>query len=46
MGISVKSNAQFRYGPVVGVTLNDFIFKQDIVSVSKQVGGMAVFRPK
>lgn len=41
MGISVKSNAQFRYGPVVGVTLNDFIFKQDIVSVSKQVGGMA-----
>lgn len=41
MGISVKSNAQFRYGPVVGVTLNDFIFKQDLVSVSKQVGGMA-----
>ena len=35
------AKAQFRYGPVVGVTLNRLVFKQDLVDVTQQVGYMA-----
>ncbi len=35
------AKAQFRYGPVVGVTLNSLVFKQDLVDVTQQVGYMA-----
>lgn len=30
--------AQFRYGPVAGVTINNLVFKQDLVPVSQTVG--------
>lgn len=40
-GLSENMHAQFRYGPVVGVTLNDLIFKQDLVTVKQQVGEVA-----
>lgn len=33
--------AQFRYAPVVGVTVNDLDFKQDLFSVEKTVGMQA-----
>lgn len=33
--------AQFRYAPVVGVTISDLKFKQDIFPVSKAVGAQA-----
>lgn len=36
--MSVVANAQFRYGPIAGVTINSLKFKQDLVSVSQQVG--------
>jgi len=35
------AKAQFRYGPVVGVTLNDLVLNQELVDVSQQVGYMA-----
>lgn len=35
------AKAQFRYGPVMGVTLNSLVFKQDLVDVTQQVGYMA-----
>ena len=35
------AKAQFRYGPVVGVTLNRLVFKQDLVDVTQQGGYMA-----
>ena len=35
------AKAQFRYGPLVGVTLNSIVFKQDLVDVTQQVGYMA-----
>ncbi|MDE6317011.1 MAG: porin family protein [Muribaculaceae bacterium] len=38
---ALQSSAQFRYGPMVGVTLNTFKFKQDLVSVKQQPGEMA-----
>lgn len=34
----VAANAQFRYGPVVGATLNTLSFKQDLINVSQQPG--------
>ena len=36
-----RSAAQFRYGPVAGITVNDLVFKQDLVPVSQTVGGQA-----
>ncbi|MDE6301150.1 MAG: PorT family protein [Muribaculaceae bacterium] len=35
------ATAQFRYGPMVGVTLNSMKFKQELVSVKQQPGEMA-----
>lgn len=35
---SVGANAQFRYGATAGVTINDMVFKQDLVPVSQAVG--------
>ncbi len=35
------AKAQFRYGPAVGVTLNDLVFNQELVDVSQQAGYMA-----
>lgn len=32
------SSAQFRYGATAGVTLNNMVFKQDLVPVSQTVG--------
>ncbi len=34
----VKASAQFRYGPMVGVTVTDLKFKQDLINVDKSVG--------
>lgn len=34
----VAANAQFRYGAVAGVTINNLVFKQDLVPVSQTVG--------
>lgn len=31
-------SAQFRYGPMVGLTVTDLKFKQDLISVDKSVG--------
>lgn len=31
-------SAQFRYGPMVGVTVTDLKFKQDLISIDKSVG--------
>lgn len=36
--VSLSMCAQFRYGPAVGVSLNNLVFKQDLVSVGRQVG--------
>lgn len=33
-----QAGAQFRYGPIAGVTINDLKFKQDLVGVWQQVG--------
>ncbi|MCM1293374.1 MAG: PorT family protein [Bacteroides sp.] len=33
-----QTNAQFRYGPIVGVNLTDLNFKQDLATVDKSVG--------
>lgn len=38
---ALPAAAQFRYGPMVGVTLNTLKFKQDLVTVKQQVGEMA-----
>lgn len=38
---SFSAIAQFRYGPMVGVTLNTLKFKQDLVSVKQQPGELA-----
>lgn len=35
------ASAQFRYGPVAGVTLNNMVFKQDLVPISQTVGATA-----
>lgn len=35
---AVGAFAQFRYGPIAGVTVNTLKFKQDLVSISQQVG--------
>ena len=32
------TNAQFRYAPVAGITVNNLVFKQDLVPVWQQVG--------
>lgn len=37
----VVAKSQFRYGPVVGVTINDLVFKQDLIDISQQAGYMA-----
>lgn len=36
--LPVAAAAQFRYGPIAGPTVNNLVFKQDLVSVSQQVG--------
>lgn len=41
MVASLAASAQFRYGPMVGVTLNTLKFKQDLVPVKNQVGELA-----
>lgn len=33
-----RASAQFRYGPMVGFTVTDLKFKQDLISVDKSVG--------
>lgn len=38
---AASASAQFRYAPVVGITVNDLKFKQDIFNVSKTVGFQA-----
>ncbi len=37
----VITKAQFRYAPVVGVTISDLHFKQDLFEVKQAVGGTA-----
>lgn len=39
--VALGAHAQFRYGPIAGVTINNLKFKQDLVSVSQQVGATA-----
>lgn len=34
----LNASAQFRYGPMVGVTVSDLAFKQDLITVDKSVG--------
>lgn len=34
----VAANAQFRYGPTVGVTITNLHFKQDLMTVDQSVG--------
>lgn len=36
--IAMVANAQFRYGPIAGVTVNSLTFKQDLINVWQQVG--------
>lgn len=38
---SVPAAAQFRWGPSVGMTLNDMNFKQDLFDVKSGIGGSA-----
>lgn len=35
---TVAASAQFRYAPIAGATVNNLVFKQDLVGVSQQVG--------
>ena len=41
LAVPAAANAQFRYGAVAGVTINDLKFKQPLVPVGKTVGGQA-----
>lgn len=38
VGLAAAANAQFRYAPVVGVTVNNLKFKQDLVDVRHTIG--------
>lgn len=38
---AIGASAQFRYAPMVGVTINDMKFKQDLVSVNQTIGYQA-----
>lgn len=38
---ATAADAQFRYGPMVGVTLDNLVFKQDLVGVGQQPGATA-----
>lgn len=38
LSVTLPCSAQFRYGPTVGVSLNDLHFKQDLFDVDKTVG--------
>lgn len=38
---SFSASAQFRYAPMLGVTINDLKFKQDLFPVGSQVGAQA-----
>lgn len=41
LALPVASKAEFRYAPVVGVTISDLDFKQDLFEVDKTVGATA-----
>ena len=36
--LPVASKAQFRYGPMVGISVSDLKFKQNLISVDKTIG--------
>ena len=38
---TLGASAQFRYGPIVGVNINNLVFKQDLIGVWQQVGATA-----
>lgn len=41
LAYAVPAAAQFRWGPSVGMSINDLEFKQDLFDVSKGIGGSA-----
>lgn len=41
LAYAVPAAAQFRWGPSVGMSINDLKFKQDLFDVSKGIGGSA-----
>lgn len=41
LAYAVPATAQFRWGPSVGMSINDLKFKQDLFDVSKGIGGSA-----
>lgn len=41
LAYAIPAAAQFRWGPSVGMSVNDLKFKQDLFDVSKGIGGSA-----
>ncbi|MDE5726726.1 MAG: PorT family protein [Duncaniella sp.] len=44
MGSSLRASAEFRWGPSLGLSVNHYKFKQDLLQVSNGIGGSAGVR--